>query len=191
MFDISWTEFVLIGVVALIVIGPKELPGVMRTIGQWTRKIRGMAADFQRQFEREMRDAEVADLKKQVDDIAQDVKGYDPLKDVRSDVEAIGKDFKASLEGKEAPANAAQPAGELPLSEAAADLPNTDIGGATTDPVSPEATEKTADALPAPAPAAAEAREKQIVAAAVAAIGPVTTETVEEAQPADSTRRTA
>ena len=113
MFDISWTEFVLIGVVALIVIGPKELPGVMRTIGQWTRKIRGMAADFQRQFEREMREAEVADLKKQVDDIAQDVKGYDPLKDVRSDVEAIGKDFKASLEGKEPPANAAQPVGRI------------------------------------------------------------------------------
>lgn len=190
MFDISWTEFVLIGVVALIVIGPKELPGVMRTIGQWTRKIRGMAADFQRQFEREMREAEVADLKKQVDDIAQDVKGYDPLKDVRSDVEAIGKDFKASLEGKEPPANAAQPAGELPPSEATADLPNTDIGGATTGPVPPEATEKSADALPAPAPAA-EPREKHIVAAAVAAIGPVTPETVEEAQPADSTRRTA
>ncbi|MGB6542285.1 MAG: Sec-independent protein translocase protein TatB [Xanthobacteraceae bacterium] len=189
MFDISWTEFVLIGVVALIVIGPKELPGVMRTIGQWTRKIRGMAADFQRQFEREMRDAEVADLKKQVDDIAQDVKGYDPLKDVRSDVEAIGKDFKASLEGKEPPANAAQPVGES-LPETAADLPNTDIGGATTGPVPPEATEKSADALPAPAPAV-EPREKHIVAAAVAAIGPVTPETVEEAQPADSTRRTA
>ncbi len=39
MFDISWTEFLLVGVVALIVIGPKELPGVMRTLGQYTRKI--------------------------------------------------------------------------------------------------------------------------------------------------------
>ena len=47
MFDISWTEFLLIGVVALIVIGPKELPGVMRTLGQYTRKMRSMAADFQ------------------------------------------------------------------------------------------------------------------------------------------------
>ena len=41
MFDISWTEFLLIGVVALIVIGPKELPAVLRTLGQWTRKVRG------------------------------------------------------------------------------------------------------------------------------------------------------
>ena len=46
MFDISWTEFLLIGVVALVVIGPKELPAVMRTIGQWTRKVRGMASNF-------------------------------------------------------------------------------------------------------------------------------------------------
>ena len=70
MFDISWTEFLLIGVVALIVIGPKELPAVMRTMGQWTRKVRSMAADFQGQFQEAMREAEMADLKKQVDDIA-------------------------------------------------------------------------------------------------------------------------
>ena len=46
MFDIGWTEFLLIGIVALIVIGPKELPTVMRTLGQWTRKIRSMAVGF-------------------------------------------------------------------------------------------------------------------------------------------------
>src|SRR5208282_545879 len=102
MFDISWTEFLLIGVVALIVIGPKELPAVMRSLGQWTRKIRSMAADFQNQFQEAMREAEMADLKKQVDDmaqgVAQDIKGYDPLKDVRADVESIGKDFEKSLD---------------------------------------------------------------------------------------------
>jgi sec-independent protein translocase protein TatB len=101
MFDISWTEFLLIGVIALIVIGPKELPGVMRTMGQWTRKVRGMAADFQNQFQEAMREAEMADLKKQVDDMAHDIKNYDPLKDVRSDVEssvaAVNKDIESSL----------------------------------------------------------------------------------------------
>jgi sec-independent protein translocase protein TatB len=97
MFDISWTEFLLIGIVALIVIGPKELPTVMRTMGQWTRKVRSMAADFQNQFHEAMREAEMAELKKQVDDIAQDIKDYDPLKDVRSDVEAVGRDLNASL----------------------------------------------------------------------------------------------
>src|SRR5271154_5980838 len=98
MFDISWTEFLLIGVVALIVIGPKELPGVLRTLGQWTRKVRGMAAEFQNQFQEAMREAEVADLKKQVDDMAHDFKNFDPLKGVRDDVESAGKDIKASLE---------------------------------------------------------------------------------------------
>jgi len=97
MFDISWTEFLLIGVVALIVIGPKELPAVMRTMGQWTRKVRGMATEFQNQFQEAMREAEMADLKKQVDDMARDVKDIDPLKGVREDIESAGKDVERSL----------------------------------------------------------------------------------------------
>ena len=51
MFDIGWGEFFLIGVVALIVVGPKELPGLFRTVGQWTGKARGMAREFQRSLE--------------------------------------------------------------------------------------------------------------------------------------------
>src|SRR5580698_10426000 len=97
MFDISWTEFLLIGVIALIVIGPKELPTVMRTLGQYTRKVRSMATDFQNQFQEAMREAEMADLKKEVDSMAHDFKNFDPLKDVRSDVEAMGKDIESSL----------------------------------------------------------------------------------------------
>src|ERR1700720_4868020 len=97
MFDISWTEFLLIGIVALIVIGPKELPAVMRSLGQWTRKIRSLAADFQNQFHEAMREAEMADLKKQVDDMASDIKSYDPLKSVRDDLETAGKDIEKSI----------------------------------------------------------------------------------------------
>src|ERR1700722_9074633 len=108
MFDISWTEFLLIGVVALIVIGPKELPGVLRTLGQWTRKVRSMAADFQNQFHEAMREAEMADLKKQVDDLAQDFTHLDPLKTVRDNVEAIGKDFEKSLDTPASDQNATE-----------------------------------------------------------------------------------
>jgi sec-independent protein translocase protein TatB len=53
--------------VALVVIGPKELPGVLRTLGQWTGKLRRMASEFQAQFQEAMREAEMADLKKQVE----------------------------------------------------------------------------------------------------------------------------
>lgn len=82
MFDIGWSELVLIGVVALIVIGPKELPAVLRAIGQWTAKIRRMAAEFQGQFQDALREAELADLKKQVDEIndsARSIGRFDPL----------------------------------------------------------------------------------------------------------------
>ena len=68
MFDIGWGELLLIGVVALIAIGPKELPAVLRTLGQWMAKIRRMASEFQNQFQEAMREAEMADLKKQVDE---------------------------------------------------------------------------------------------------------------------------
>jgi sec-independent protein translocase protein TatB len=69
MFDIGWSELLVIAVVALIVIGPKELPSVLRTVGQWTTKIRRMAAEFQSQFQEAMREAEMADLKKHADDL--------------------------------------------------------------------------------------------------------------------------
>jgi sec-independent protein translocase protein TatB len=68
MFDISWGKLVIIGVVALLVIGPKELPAVLRMLGQYMGKMRRMASEFQGQFQEAMREAEMADLKKQFDD---------------------------------------------------------------------------------------------------------------------------
>ena len=69
MFDIGWSELVVIAVVALIAIGPKELPGVLRLVGQWMGKARRMAAEFQGQFNEAMREAEMADLKKSFDEV--------------------------------------------------------------------------------------------------------------------------
>lgn len=69
MFDIAWSEFMLIGAVALVVIGPKDLPKAMRTVGQAVGKIRRMASEFQGQFNDAMREAELQDLKKQVEDV--------------------------------------------------------------------------------------------------------------------------
>jgi sec-independent protein translocase protein TatB len=76
MFDIGWSEFVVIAVVALIAIGPKELPGVMRMIGQWMGKARKMAAEFQGQFQEAMREAEMADLKKSFDEVKEAASGF-------------------------------------------------------------------------------------------------------------------
>ena len=76
MFDIGWSEFVVIAVVALIAIGPKELPGVLRMIGQWMGKARKMAAEFQGQFQEAMREAEMADLKKSFDEVKEAASGF-------------------------------------------------------------------------------------------------------------------
>src|SRR5262249_40456340 len=162
MFDISWTEFLLIGIVALIVIGPKELPGVLRTMGQWTRKLRGMASEFQHQFQEAMREAEMADLKKQVDDITGDIKNYDPLKGVRAAVESIRKDMESPVRAPPAPTSAAEPSPP----EATAQLADSNVVGTATGPVVPEAAEQSTGELPAAAPGS----ESPVVATATAPV---------------------
>src|SRR5262245_27257137 len=95
MFDISWGELLIIGVVALIVIGPKELPGVLRATGHWMGKVRRMASEFQDQFREAMREAEMDDLKKKVDemsDTASSVTNFDPIGTVRREFESLTKD---------------------------------------------------------------------------------------------------
>ena len=76
MFDIGWSELVVIAVVALIAIGPKELPGVLRMVVQWMGKARKMAAEFQGQFQEAMREAEMADLKKSFDEVKEAATGF-------------------------------------------------------------------------------------------------------------------
>ncbi|WP_338700866.1 Sec-independent protein translocase protein TatB [Bradyrhizobium sp. 26S5] len=75
MFDIGWSELVVIAVVALIAIGPKELPGVLRMVGQWMGKARKMASEFQGQFQEAMREAEMADIKKSFDEVREAATG--------------------------------------------------------------------------------------------------------------------
>ena len=76
MFDFGWSELVVIAVVALIAIGPKELPGVLRMVGQWMGKARKMAGEFQGQFQEAMREAEMADLKKTFDEVKETATGF-------------------------------------------------------------------------------------------------------------------
>lgn len=169
MFDISWSEFLLIGIVALVVIGPKELPAVMRTLGQWTRKVRSMAGEFQNQFQEAMREAEMADLKKSVDDMARDVADIDPLKGLREDVQSVGSEMQRSLSAPSEQTAAVPDAGAepaLPASPADAALPgpNSDAPVAAATPAAeqakapvPPADESHADASAAPADSAARA----------------------------------
>ncbi len=86
MFDIGWSELVVIAVVALIAIGPKELPGVLRMVGQWVGKARKMAGEFQGQFQEAMREAEMADLKKSFDEVKDIATGKNVMTSLQKDV---------------------------------------------------------------------------------------------------------
>ena len=90
MFDIGWGELLVIGIVALVAIGPKELPAVLRTLGQGMTKLRRMASEFQGQFQEAMREAEMADLKKQAEDLkssVSDLTNFDPMASTQKEIE--------------------------------------------------------------------------------------------------------
>lgn len=69
MFGLDFSEILIIGVVALIVVGPKELPQLMRSVGRWIAKARSMASEFQVQMNEAIREAELDDVRKSVDDL--------------------------------------------------------------------------------------------------------------------------
>jgi sec-independent protein translocase protein TatB len=142
MFDIGWGELVVIGIVALIAIGPKELPSVLRTVGQWMGKVRRMASDFQGQFQEAMREAEVADLKKQFDEATSAASNLtagigDPLESARKEMEGALGDQPASSATPSAPTNvppspalakdSATPAADARRPEPALHLTDSDI----------------------------------------------------------------
>jgi sec-independent protein translocase protein TatB len=77
MFDIAWSELLVIGIVAIIVVGPKDLPRLMRTFGHYAGKLRRMAADFQHQFDEAMREAEVEEVRKAMESVRNATPGFD------------------------------------------------------------------------------------------------------------------
>lgn len=131
MFDIAWSEMVLIGAVALVVIGPKDLPKALRTVGQTVGRIRRMASEFQGQFNEAMREAELADLKKQVEDVGgsvssalnNDFKPIDTPKDFDPAKPDASKPDEAALKEAEAKLASLPPPEPLPPVNIAAEAP--------------------------------------------------------------------
>src|ERR1700684_1733343 len=131
MFDIGWSEFALIAVVALIAIGPKELPGVLRTVGQWMGKARKMAAEFQGQFQEAMREAEMADLKKSFDEVREAASGFTSGNLMTS----LEKDVSSALRIDDVD----KPAAAATDTPASGDAPATSNADAPVTPTTPEA----------------------------------------------------
>ncbi|MCB8822101.1 Sec-independent protein translocase protein TatB [Microvirga rosea] len=124
MFDMSWGEVMVIGAVALIVIGPKDLPKALRTVGQVTGKLRRMAAEFQGQFQEAMREADLDDAKRQLQGLNDSVtsmnRGFNPMQTIRDELKgAIETPASAAAD----PSSSSQPPEKSPaetVSEAAA-----------------------------------------------------------------------
>lgn len=125
MFDIGWTEMLVIAVVAIVVVGPKDLPQLLRTVGGFVTKARRMAGDFQKQVNEVMRETELAEVQKEVAQIGK----LDPLKDVRKSFEPItraGEELTRDLSQAGAPAaKAAAPAVAAAAAPATAALAET------------------------------------------------------------------
>ena len=87
MFDIGWQEIFIIGILALIVVGPKDLPQAVRTISQWVRKARALASEFQGGVDEMIREAELDDIKKQITD----VKSFDLQSELEKNIDPSGE----------------------------------------------------------------------------------------------------
>src|SRR3990172_6795193 len=83
MFDIGWSELLVIAVVAIVVVGPKDLPKLMRGFGHYAGKLRRAASDFERQFEEAMRESEVEEMKKDLES----VRGENPSLDLKVSID--------------------------------------------------------------------------------------------------------
>jgi sec-independent protein translocase protein TatB len=178
MFDIGWTEMLVIAVVMIVVVGPKDLPKMLRTFGKTTAKLRSMAGDFQKQFNEALKEAELDDVKKSVDQL----RGLNPAAQIKKQLNPFEKaaaDVRAGVDAAMKPKPAAPAA--APVAVAAAPLKNGAISEAPSSampaaaaPVAAAAAISVPDpAAPSPAqPVAAPAKPKAAPKAAKAAAKP-------------------
>ena len=126
MFDIGWTEIAIIAVVAIIVIGPKDLPRVLRTLGEYVGKAKAMTNEFRRHVDDMIRETELDEVKKQIDAVSNsDIKGYventiDPKGEIKQTLEDDFRDMNADWPGREEADDEALAKAEAAMDEEAA-----------------------------------------------------------------------
>jgi sec-independent protein translocase protein TatB len=103
MFGIDSPELLVIAIVALVVIGPKELPSLLRSWGKWMAQMRGMASEFRGHVDEMVRQSELDDVKKQLESGSSglDLQALDPTKQIKSAIqEGMAEGEKAFNEAK-------------------------------------------------------------------------------------------
>lgn len=97
MLDIGWTELLVIAVILIVVVGPKDLPPMIRAFGKMTKRLRQTAGEFRAQFDEALREAELEDIKRSVDD----VRSLNPANSIRealNPLRQMGQDIRSDLE---------------------------------------------------------------------------------------------
>ncbi len=97
MLDVGWTEMLVIAIVMIVVVGPKDLPNMLRTFGRTVAKLRAMAGDFQKQFNEALKEAELDDVKKSVDAL----RDLNPMSQIRKQLnpfEQAASDVRSGLD---------------------------------------------------------------------------------------------
>src|SRR5579862_290415 len=136
MFDLEFSKLLVLGVVALLVIKPKDLPKTLKMLGHWVRHARQVASEFQGSIEQMVRDAELADVKKDIEDATRKItadieKTIDPAEIEKALGEPTSPDPMSHV------ISSAPPATE-PSIEAPAPQPATPEAAAASDPASPD-----------------------------------------------------
>ncbi|MEI9414921.1 Sec-independent protein translocase protein TatB [Mesorhizobium sp. Cs1321R2N1] len=152
MFEVGWTEMLVIAIVMIVVVGPKDLPNMLRTFGRTAAKLRAMAGDFQKQFNEALKEAELDDVKKSVDEL----RGLSPVAEIKKQLnpfEQAAADVRAGVDAAMKPKPAADPSAPAastpqaaePLKNGATTMPGVNGPEATTSaPIFPAMTDESA-----------------------------------------------
>lgn len=97
MLDIGWTEMLVIAIVLIIVVGPKDLPGMLRTVGRTVSQLRSVAGDFRKQFDEALKEAELDEVRKSVDDVRK-LNPTKSLRDAMNPLRQAGEDLRNDLQ---------------------------------------------------------------------------------------------
>lgn len=112
MLDIGWTELLVIAVILIVVVGPKDLPPMIRAFGKMTSRLRRTAGEFRAQFDEALREAELDDLRKSVDEV-RSLNPKNALRDAINPLRQVGDEIKSDLQ-KATTADAKAAAGIAP-----------------------------------------------------------------------------
>ncbi|MGQ2968870.1 MAG: Sec-independent protein translocase protein TatB [Allorhizobium sp.] len=177
MLDIGWTELLVIAVILIVVVGPKDLPPMIRAFGKMTKRLRQTAGEFRAQFDEALREAELDDLKNSVNDI-RSLNPANTIRETLNPLRQMGQEIKSDLErstrpnGKPAPLDDGYEENSI--------LPDVPLGlGEPPEELKPLAQQPVAPAAPIPAaaPVAASVMPTAPATSAPAAITPPVVET--------------